>query len=683
MHDGLTEVFAIDSDSFRRVLPTVFQRCAYAPPNIEDHTRTAVATRTAQESGYFTQTSQRQALIRWESVPGAPSSTRVTWAVYDVSHHPSVRIPGPEKELGQSLHIEISAWVGGQAARQRETPPHNPVVWPGQYFEQYFTGTLLDYSECATQSEVMDLTGGVFPLGRFHYGFSEPQSEGQLPLFLSRFQNGSPMEFNGVLVCAPQNSGKTTLILRWAEATTHAPKPSSVLVIDVKGNMSEKLKGRLAGEVYQFSTDPDCTSSDRINFLAGPEGLNPTETDRIGQLVTALLPSRGFVEAGGENEYYYRNRVIWLTACVHILKLMQFYVPELFTDDEGQERDVDLCDLYEMIADEELLCTYINEGLKLEALLEADGKDLPACAILHWALELAIMLDPARVTIGQRAQEHTYREYTTGLLSALEPYSAHGTLHHRIRSFGEGRLFDLEQVLGRADRPVTVILSARDQDLDKAAAVLSLTVKRLQWFLFNRMSQPDAADRPVLLLLDETRRIRDFDAAQYVTFAREAKAACVIVYQSLDQAGTPAKITELLENVGTQIYLGSLVGQTAKYFQDILPRRWRPSISKQINRTANTETVTTSISREQVEYLGAAELYSLPAGRWPALVYINDQPRRKPILVSMTESSLTKTEASPIPALEEVPGAAPVRLRRREKQPGVVATFKIPSNLRD
>jgi hypothetical protein len=660
--EGWTVSLRIESQDLRRLLPTAFMNCSYSQPNIEDSTRTATATRGIQDQGYFRTTSQIQASIRWEAGQ-QNTGTRVICAVYETSRGQRTHVQSKSRELGESLSYIVDSWLRNQPERNRDAPPYDPIVKPGERFERAYAGTLRDYSGCAAQWEALDLARGILPIGRYHFGSEEPPRDAP-PLYLSRFRNGSRIEFNGVLICAPQNSGKTRLILRWAEAATHAESPYSVFIIDVKGNMRQKLAGRLKGEIYCFSTNPDETDTDRINFLAGPTGLDAAESDRIRQFSTALLPSRGHIEAGGRDEYHYRNNVTWLTAFIHLLKLAQCYRPEWFLDDKGGERDVDLCDLYELIADERRVYEWIRYLREDEVTIANRGDSLPVCGIDHWVSELAIMLSPAGVDIGQRSERYSFREYTASILSALEPFSAHGTLHARVRSFGAGRLFDFEETLGKAARPVTVILTARQQDLDKSSTVLSLAIKRLQWFLFDRMSQEDAEERPVLLLLDETRRIRDFDAAEYVTFAREAKAACVVVYQSLDQAGPPAKVTELLENVGTQIYLGSLVGATARHFLGILPERSRTSISRQVTKATNTETETITISRSEVGYFTTAELYDLPAGQWPALVYINDQPRRKPILTSMVEPA----EPPPVDtgAALELLGSRP-QLRRRSR----------------
>ena len=241
---------------------------------------------------------------------------------------------------------------------------------------------------------------------------------------------------------------------------------------------------------------------------------------------------------------------------------------------------------------------------------------------------------------GEREPDHGYRDYTQGIVTALEPFSRHGTLYAKIRDDGPGDLFSLEEV-AQGGEQVTVILAAREQDLEKANTVLAMAVKRLQDLLFERVKHSDGELPRVLLLLDETRRIRGFEANKYVTYAREAKAGCVIVYQSLDQIGDEKKVMEILENVGTQVYLGSLVGNSARYFLSMLPRRYRPIVTRQVTRGTGPLTTTVVSGKELADYLSSYDLYDLPGGAWPALVYVNDLPRRKPFLVDMYDPSAT------------------------------------------
>ncbi len=644
--DSVVELFSVNSDTIRQLVPTIFDQAAYEkPPEIHDET-TGATTWAKPEKTYFESDSRVQAQIEWHRSRRSADETIVTFSVFDVVG--LKRTPNRQRalELAAVARDVVRDWIGRQPLRKADAPPPDPVIEPGGSLEktlggrleQTFTGTLRDYSGCATKEDLTGLTSGDLPLGRYAFGIGKSIALGP-DLFLSKFNNGGPMEYNGVLICAPQNSGKTTLVVRWARAATRAKKPFAVFIVDVKGTLRDKIGGKLAGDKFYFTTDPHDNTGHRINFLDGPKGLDAIDTDRIRQLATALLPSRGFVESGGPEEYYYRNRVIWLTAFIHILKLSQYYCPDWYTDDKKQPCNVDLSDLYTLMEDEDILVGYYQTLKEQENLRRRKREFVPARGIEYWFQEIAIMMrpDPERFPMGQRVEKDTFRSYTIGMLSALEPFAPNGTLHARTRSFGSQPQFDLEGVLGGERRPVTVIMAARQQDLDKAEAVLALSIKRLQWFLFDRMSQADAKDRPVLLLLDETRRIRDFDAAEYVTFAREAKAACVIVYQSLDQIGRVEKIMELLENVGTQIYLGSLVGNTAKYFISVLPKRWRTTLSRQIVRSQNAETTTTSIGREQVDFFSTTDLYQLPAGPHAALVHINDQPRGKPFFVDITD----------------------------------------------
>ncbi|HEX4408381.1 MAG TPA: type IV secretory system conjugative DNA transfer family protein [Xanthobacteraceae bacterium] len=642
---GISDVVPIGAAAFRGLISTIFDQLGYVDTKISDNTLSATAWKTSSvPDAYFSNQKRSQAQIRWQPSPRSAAEIMIVSSVFDDADTSRTLSEEKSRALAQTARAVVESYMRQEPTRSREAPPHDPLVKPGEQFASPFTGTLRDYSGCATDKDIGGLTAGILPLGVYWFGFEDRPKGAGTPLYMSKFSNGGAMEYNGTLICAPQNSGKTLLIVRWAHAAASASKkPYGVFIVDVKGNLRDKLAGKLAGDVYCFSTDPLDDTSDCINFLEGPTGLNAIDTDRIGQLATALLPSRGYAGKGGDDEYHYRNQVVWLTAFIHILKLAQYYNPGWFTDDAGKPRSVDLADLYDLLSDEGRLFEYFTKLLAKEKELEAGPlKTLPPHrGVAYWFSELAIMLDPNKFSIGQRVEKDSFRSYTIALMTALEPFARYGTLYKRTSAAvtGSGRMFDLETVLSDRQKPVTVIIAARQQDLQKSEAVLAMVIKRMQWFLFNRMSQDDAEERPLLLLLDETRRIRDFDAAEYVTFAREAKAGCVIVYQSLDQIGPREKITELLENVGTQIYLGSLVGNTARYFIEILPKRLRPVVSRQIILSVNAETTNTTIGHEQVEYLSTTDLYRLPGGHFPALIHINDLPRRKPFFVDMTEEA--------------------------------------------
>jgi TraM recognition site of TraD and TraG len=521
--------------------------------------------------------------------------------------------------------------------------PHNPVLGPGEPLQRPFTGNLRDYSGFARYEDLADLMAGDLPLGWHAFVPPEPElarkPKGEThrgPLYLSRYRTGALMIYNGALICAPQNSGKTELIRRWAAAANRAGY--NVFIIDVKGNMREKLaqSGAAAGVVRFFSTAPHVRNCDRVNFLSGLDGLTPHNSMRIRQLAEAVLPREGWEK--GENAYFYQNHVNWLSGLIHIRLLHQQYCPQAYPGGRAN-----LSHIYELASEEDALLRIIDEVQTKEAELVGIGKDILGPGLAYWFNEISLLI--GREQRGQRNdREYTFRTLTQGIVNALRPFSRFGTLYEKTGGeAGEraeyGPYFSLEELNApkdSSDPPVTIILAARQQDLDDASTVVSIVVSKLQQFLFDRMGIANL--RPVLLLLDETRRIKGFKANEYITFAREAQAGCVIVYQSLDQIGEAAQIAEILENVGTQIYLGSLVGNTAKAFIESLPSRYRPTYSAQASFGTDGVSKSVQVGQEQIKFVTSNELFRLPAGKWPALIYINDQPRRNPILVDLDEN---------------------------------------------
>lgn len=504
---------------------------------------------------------------------------------------------------------------------------------PGKPLTRAFTGNLRDYSGCAKLEELDDLkvvaddTSGL-PLGL--YGFDDGRHEykpGPM-LYLSTYGTKAPMEYNGALIVAPQNSGKTQLIIRWAAAANRAG--SNSFIVDVKGNFMEKLRDQgvvLAGKVYYFSTDPSLAppATHSLNFLGGLQGITPADRKTIEQLVDALLPQEGW--ESGENLYFRQLWSRWLRALIHVLKQFEYY----FIHDETEI--FDLSDLYRIASTEDLLYEFLKQIKLHESRLVAAGTAPLSPSIDYWITELAQLITPDHPDIrgGQRESRYTYQSLTVGILSSLRPFSKGGTLYDRIQGKGD---FSLDQLDG--DEQVTIVLAARAQDLEDSATVVTLAMKRLQQLLFQRMGKKPA--RRILLLLDETRRIRGFKAGEYITFAREAKAGCVLVYQSITQIRNEQEITEILENVGTQIYLGSLVGETARRFIDILPKRFRRSFSENNSYSGKAGLGTSWDERQElVDYFNTQDLYRLPAGKWPALVYIKDHVSRKPFIVDMDE----------------------------------------------
>jgi TraM recognition site of TraD and TraG len=276
----------------------------------------------------------------------------------------------------------------------------------------------------------------------------------------------------------------------------------------------------------------------------------------------------------------------------------------------------------------------------LAAEAAAAGRTPAVAGIEYWVRQLAPMIPEAMG--GERKAKDGYRDFTQGIVLALEPFSRIGTLRANVSARGArrpderataDRLFRLEELGG--SEQVTIVLAARTHDGEKATTVASMAVKLLEHFLLERTEHP--SPRRVLLLLDEARRVRGFKANEYITFAREAKAGCVVVYQSLDQIGDEKKIFEILENVGTQVFLGGVAGRSAQHLLGLLPGRTRIGSSETVTRDASGTTRTRTVSREVTPYFTTAEVERLPGGAWPALVYVNDR-KHKPFLVDMDQA---------------------------------------------
>jgi hypothetical protein len=466
------------------------------------------------------------------------------------------------------------------------------------------------------------------------------------------------MQYRGTLVCAPPGAGKTELILRWAVAAIG--QGQSVLVVDVKGGLKDEIVrrlehagARLPAATFFFSTNPEPgTFSDRINFLAGLDATTPVGRVELEQVARAILPSDGFDQ--GEELRLYQNRLAYLTAMLGLVSLRRDYEPH------PDGRDYDLSDVHAMAAREQTLYDWITRVAGLEARRRAAGHEPHEPGLRHWFDELAILLrgewrvgagEDAGVLAGQRADRDPYRYFTQGIVNALEPFAARGVLGRKVSGAplrrGDGVFFRLDQLLEPAQ--VVMILEARELDVGSAEAVVSLAVTHLQLLLNRRHGQAGA--RPILLLLDETARLRGFDPKKYVALCRSAQAGVVLVYQQLEQIarrpGEERTVSELLENVGTQIYLGSLAGRNYELFSAQRGTRWQSSFTRTAGaRSSHREQQITQVERSDVPLFAR-----IPAGRFPALVYIRDHPCHKPFLVDLDrDDTAAPRDAAPDPA---------------------------------
>jgi hypothetical protein len=324
MRLNFQEAFPRSVEQFAQLLPAAMARCRFRDWTLGANS--ASATRVVElPGGVFTRRENLQLVVQWQAIEAGGISA--AWAVFDYSlGHEGAH----NDRVGQEFQEALRAIV---YSSPEEAPPlRNPKIAPGMTFDGRFTGVLRDYSFCTPGEELGDLDAGVLPLGIPTFAEGKQNGIGQ-EVFLGESRNGKPAIFKGALICAPQNSGKTHLILRWARAANEAGY--NILLVDVKGNLYGKLlEGGWSGDILHFSTGPE--DSDRINFLAGyldeEKGITEEATDRIRQLVMALLPSEGWVRQGGEMEFHHRNSAIWLTAFIHLLLLRQLYHPFAFRD---------------------------------------------------------------------------------------------------------------------------------------------------------------------------------------------------------------------------------------------------------------------------------------------------------------------------------------------------------------
>ena len=243
-----------------------------------------------------------------------------------------------------------------------------------------------------------------------------------------------------------------------------------------------------------------------------------------------------------EGREYWEMRARWITAMVNLLLLSDYFTGDC---------DADLGTLYRLASNG-------NELLDLMTVVEtgfASGDvDPPDPPVEYWRNELSQLLGPDNG--GARDARYTYQYLTSSITTLLRPFSQAGVLRSRTSGTSD---FRLEEV--NSDAAVTIVLAAHEQDGEEAKTVLSMVIKRLEQIFYDRRKLDSPI--PVLLLLDETRRVRGFQPAEYITFARDAKAGVVLVYQSLTQIRDPDRRIEILKNVGTQIYLRSVTGETA------------------------------------------------------------------------------------------------------------------------
>jgi hypothetical protein len=611
------------------------------------------------ETVYLKNVGETTLLVCW--IPNKRYETLVEWVAY--------------RQQGYGSHVDSVAMARFLSAFEflidvRPPPPppplKEPVVWPGEPPPKNYEGQIWDYSALARAEDLGAFRHGVLPLGQWAFGWGEETRYG--PQLFMPLVDRFPAEERGVLICAPQGSGKTHLLVRWAAAAIRTGR--SVFLVDVKGNLRKYLEEAMArigvsAQIVHFTTAPHA-ASDRINFLSGISAGQIDVTEQLHRLGSALLPAEGLQ---GEEQFRHDVAIRLAVASMKLLKLMHWYSPGDFATPDGVPREPDLADLLALVENEEEMMRWIDWIREKEAWdayektlsnrekcqdsVAAPSQLQPNYSVAECVTGLAIALGQEYLTLqpssegndplqrklfvgGQRSREYTYDQYMLSLIKALEPFRPNRPIGPRIRSFGPGREFRFQD-FGMAGQPVVVLLTAREQDSALATAVLGMAVRRLRNVLDERRNQPGFKGE-VLLLLDETKRIAGFDPLDFVTVIRDGRVGYVLVYQELSLISqVPDRIGAVLANIGTQIYLQSIFGNDLDRFNKQFFERHREREMPSFTRTPDGRQVGTALTIQTVPFLESNAAFHLPGGVKPALIYVRGGP--PPFIVDLYEAS--------------------------------------------
>ena len=574
------------------------------------------------------------------------------WAVLTNAQEQDRRSLNTIEAGNSTLNKEFWNALEAEANAEPRLPPEGPyILAPG---EDVSLDRLLmhgppvgDYSGFATEAETEDLKSGVLPLGRWAFG-EEP---GAAQLGQSLWISPAELAFEGTLLVAPSGRGKTHLLKRWAEAANLAGY--SILIVDIKGDMYEDLRNRLSGEVRYLATDRRVAvgtsntqeRSDRMNLLQGLDWRSALHREDVGALADVLLPSRGWKGEGGVAERAFRLRRALLTNLILLVLMRHTYA-------KGGLKVPDLGDVYELACDEDSLVEAVNDVQAGEEREKEENPSYPVQTLIR-EFRKFVAPGPRGATWGARGAQEAYIDYTLGVVDALRPFAPGTTFYEKVRAEGEGKSFDIDALDGPDQ--VSLILAARNEDGDPSDAMLSFCIKRTEQILSERFKKPGA--RPVLLLLDETARIRDFDALGFVSIARQANTATVLVYQGIGKIAEAIR-QDLLTTIGTQIYLGDVPHAMVPLVQQGLPTR-NPTPRSGWDRQGNPML---AHGHDPVPSLGSLELEKLRSGERPGIVYLRDHPSGKPIPVSfyaeMPRTLLSKNYPSLQAAIDDsTPGS--------------------------
>lgn len=488
----------------------------------------------------------------------------------------------------------------------------DPIVGPGEPVPEAFTGTLRDYSRCATIPDVNALRGGDFPLGR--YLLATDAATGSVPLFLGapRDANGQPTEhliFRNVCVTAPVGMGKSYSIFRpWSVAAAQAG--FSTLIFDPKGDLTQDLREPVfasGNRVVIFSTSPEQPSV-AWNFMDEVE-IDPAGRLKSRRAIEAILDALLPRENGGNDKDQFASKLFrgWLGGFIQIAKYALGDAADPFT-------------LYQMARDE----------TRLQELLQQVRERWPQPIYERLYYEVNDLFEKF---------EWGYGAQLRGVANALAPFT-HEPLLSRTRARPGQRRFRITD-LDR--RPTTLFLSCPLQDLEAAQRVGSVATSLLLSHIYERRAPAEGqADTrvPMLLLLDET-RLLSANLAEFLAVGRGFKAGVVTCYQELDQIRDESTRREILTNSNTLIALRGMGPGSRKSIAERLARATvqvagvGSSVGEEARQQANV-----NITRQEVALLGEYEMRAMPGPKHVALVHIQDGTVTdgKPFLVDLTNN---------------------------------------------
>ena len=591
---------------------------------------------------------------------------------HEVTDHPS-RLAAREDisyRVAQVLFEGYPIW--GPRQRPRRRMERDPVVGPGGRVPAPGgrMGELRDYSRAGTWPQVAELRyDGALPLGRYlnlpklSHGWPQRGSPG------SRLYLPESLETRSVLICAPPGAGKTHLMLEWARTAMLAGR--SVLMVDVKGNVHGKLQerlGRLPPDrrpvFHRFATSSKIMSSGsvRLNFLAEIDYGSDEGLDQMEQLAQAIVPDRGYAGEASDN---YRFRLRLCRALIGIACLSARYLRKPSRLVPGAARDHDMSDVLALAASEQELCLTICRILARESAIGERGGQPVTPTVDKWFADVAAVVPHATLQQawdlvraqeeegarlpevcplrGQTHPQYGYALYTANLQSALDLFREDRALYRVLSGDkslpGAGQRMRVADLFGA--KPVMLLVESASANPQEQDTILSMLLALATSHLSARFGS-ESANR-LLFLLDETRRIRGFQAERFVTFMREANAGAVLVYQNLqqiaDDAAVPSEgaVHALLGSVGSLIFLQEVRGQDYRYLNELLGPGERSTWGRTTQRDHEGHTTSTwSPDAEQVPVLEQRALRQFPGYRG-ALVLLRGYASGAPFFTELND----------------------------------------------